>query len=505
MKKLFSLFAGLVLALNLASTVFAVAPDVTKPSDVENVKAVAGDEMVTLSWDVATDDVGVEGYYVYNGLETVNEEDEEYTFAPQDVGDVVSAEASGLENDTTYYFAVTAYDAAGNESEKFSLEVSATPEAGLGEEEDTLAPTVVAAEAVSKIEVDVEFSEKVELPEDNPEQAFSIEAEETLEFLDVLDAVVLEDSKVDEGKEGKVVRLTTDKQTKAVSYILTATIDVTDLAGNPIVSGTSDTASFVGSDKASEAADEEGPKVDSVEFTDYTHLLVNFNETVVLGLITTDHFEVKLKGSATAEPLEVSGVVLGTNTKNKQLKASVILTLEDEMEAGKTYVVKVTNITDEALNKIQAAHNSDEVVASGEGVEGEGEGEGEVEEVLKDPAKLLAEALSEVVDEEEVWKVLLKWTLPGENISVAQKIYVSANGTAYGTGAPLGVSDNKYTYADDLKAGKNYWFKLTQVDAAGKESKGVVAKVKLSATGPGVIGLVLVSLGLGRLASRRKK
>ncbi len=497
MKKLFSLFAGLVLVLNLAGTVFAVAPDATAPSDVENVKAVAGDATVTLSWDLATDDVGVKGYYVYAGLETVNEEDEEYTFDPTDVGDVVSAEVSGLENDTTYYFAVTAYDAAGNESENFSVEVSATPEAGLGEEEDTEAPTVVAAEAVSKIEVDVEFSEKVELPEDNPEQAFSIETEETLELLDVLDAVVLEDS--------KVIRLTTDKQTKDVSYILTATIDVVDLAGNPIVSGTSDTASFVGSDKASEADDEEGPKVDSVEFTDYNHLLVNFDETVVLGLVPTDHFEVKLKGSATAEPLEVSGVVLGTNTKNKQPKASVALTLA-EMEAGKTYVVTVTNITDEALNKIQTAHNSAEVVASGEGAEGEGEeGEGEVEVGLKDPAKLLAEALSEVVDEAEVWKVLLKWTLPGENVSAAQKIYMSVNGTTYGAGASLGVADSKYTYADGLEAGKNYWFKLTQVDAAGKESKGVVAKVKLSATGPGVVGLVLVSLGLGRLVSRRKK
>jgi len=513
MKQLFSLFVGLALSLNLAGTVFAVA-DVVVPSDVENVKATAGDETVLLSWDVATDNVGVKGYHVYAGVDAVNEEGEDYTFDPQDVGDVVSAEVSGLENNTTYYFAVTAYDAAGNESGNYSVEVSATPKAGLVLNEDVEAPTVVSAEAVSKIEVDIEFSEKISLPKDNPEQAFSVETEETLELLDVLDAKVLDDEDVDTGKEGKVVRLTTEEQTKDVNYVLTATIDVLDLAGNPIVSGTSDTAAFVGSDKAPEVADELGPKVDSVEFSDYTHLLVNFNETVVLGLVPTDHFEVKVKGSSPAKTLDVSGVVLGANTKNKQPNASVILTLE-KMTAGETYVVTVTKITDKDLNVVQVASNSAEVVAAGEAVEGEGgagegegeagEGEGEAVE-LKDAASLVAEALKEVVDEEDVWKVLLKWTLPGGDVSVAQKVYMSVNGTTYGDGASLMDSDKTYTYADDaLEAGKNYWFKLTQVDAEGNESKGIIAKVKLSETGPGLVGLVLVSIGLGKLVNRKKK
>ena len=47
-------------------------------------------------------------------------------------------------------------------------------------------------------------------------------------------------------------------------------------------------------------------------------------------------------------------------------------------------------------------------------------------------------------------------------------------------------------------------FNLTQVDEAGNESEGVIKKVILSDTGPGIVGLVLVSLGLGRLYSRRK-
>lgn len=486
--------------LNLASVAAAeLVVDAEAPSDVENVSAVAGDSLVILSWDVATDDVGVVGYNVYVGLETVGGEGETYTFDPFDVGDVVSAEISDLENDTTYYFAVTALDSAGNESGNFSFEVSATPEAGLGGEEDEIAPTVVEAEAHSMIEVDIEFSEEVELPELNPEQAFSIEAEETLELLEVLDAEVLEDEDVEEGKEGMVVRLTTEEQIKDVNYILTATIDVTDPAGNPIVSGTSDTASFLGSDVAPEAGDEDGPVVESVEFVDYTHLMVNFDEAVVLGLNPSENFEVQKDGSSVL--VEVLEVVLGENTKNGFDDASAILTVES-LTAGDTYIVTVAGISDEDVNMI-GDENSGSVVIPGESAEGEGEGEVEVEGELVDPAQLLASSLKEVVNEGDVWNVLLSWTLPGESISMAQKLYMSVNGANYNDLASLAATDAEYT-AEALAAG-DYWFKLTQVDAEGNESEGLVSKVNLTDTGPGVAGMVLFSLGLGRYINRRKK
>ncbi|MBT4147681.1 fibronectin type III domain-containing protein [Candidatus Peregrinibacteria bacterium] len=502
MKRLFSLFAGLALMLNLASVAAAeLVVDSEAPSDVENVSAVAGDGLIILAWDVATDDVGVVGYNVYVGIEAVDGEGETYTFDPFDVGDVVSAEISDLENDTTYYFAVTALDSAGNESENFSFEVSATPEAGLGGEEDEIAPTVVEAEAYSMIEVDIEFSEMVELPELNPEQAFSIEAEETLELLEVLDAEVLEDGDAPEGKEGMIVRLTTEEQIKDVNYILTATIDVTDPAGNPIVSGTSDTASFLGSDVAPEAGDEDGPVVESVEFVDYTHLMVNFDEAVVLGLNPAENFEVQKDGSSVL--VEVLEVVLGENTKNGFDDASAILTVES-LTAGDTYTATVTGISDEDVNMI-GDDNSGSVVIPGEGAEGEGEGEGEgeVEGELVDPAQLLASSLKEVVNEGDVWNVLLSWTLPGESISVAQKLYMSVNGANYSDLASLSAADAEYT-AEALAAG-DYWFKLTQLDAEGNESEGLVASVNITETGPGVAGMILFSLGLGRYLNRRKK
>ncbi|MBI4975260.1 hypothetical protein HZC20_01150 [Candidatus Peregrinibacteria bacterium] len=50
-----------------------------------------------------------------------------------------------------------------------------------------------------------------------------------------------------------------------------------------------------------------------------------------------------------------------------------------------------------------------------------------------------------------------------------------------------------------------YWFKVTEKDVAGNESKGSVVKVKLAGTGPELIGLFALSLGLGRVFTRRKK
>ena len=56
-----------------------------------------------------------------------------------------------------------------------------------------------------------------------------------------------------------------------------------------------------------------------------------------------------------------------------------------------------------------------------------------------------------------------------------------------------------------LEEGEDYWFKLTQSDNEGGETDGILVKVNLSQTGPGVAGLLLVSLGLGHWASKRRK
>src|SRR3989338_6200875 len=133
LRKLFLTITGFILAvtmlIGLGSLVFAQdgPADIELPSDVENVEAVPGDSMVNLSWDVATDNVGVEGYKVYYGQESVTGQGGKYQYALE-VGDVIEYDVKNLVNGGTYYFAVTAYDAAGNESDSYSFEVEATPQ-----------------------------------------------------------------------------------------------------------------------------------------------------------------------------------------------------------------------------------------------------------------------------------------------------------------------------------------------------------------------------------------
>ncbi len=73
---------------------------------------------VTVTWD-ANSESDLAGYKVYYGTES-----EDYSQST-DVGNVTQISVGNLQNNTTYYFAVTAYDASGNES-GFSQEASIT-------------------------------------------------------------------------------------------------------------------------------------------------------------------------------------------------------------------------------------------------------------------------------------------------------------------------------------------------------------------------------------------
>ncbi len=270
---------GATLTLLMGQTLVAFAADITAPSDVEGLEAFPGDEEVTLSWDAATDDTDVTGYFIYTGLNSVSEDGGSYSLGSTDAGDVLSYTMDTLTNGVTYYFAITAYDAEGNESEFYSLEAEATPQES--ETGDFTEPTVSDAEAITGTLVEVSFSEDVVLPEENPEAAFSIEASDG-ETLEVLDAYLSDD-------DNSVVFVVTDDQTAGAEYILTAGIDIEDEAGNPIVSGTSDTAIFTGSsldEPAEDVGDEEEPTedvdfmLDEIEATSETEITVTFTQEV---------------------------------------------------------------------------------------------------------------------------------------------------------------------------------------------------------------------------------
>lgn len=86
---------------------------------LHTLSALGQTSSVTLAWNAVTNG-GVTGYRVYAG--TASRAYTRYV----DAGNATQAAVSSLTNGTTYFFAVTAYNAAGLESD-FSTEVSYTP------------------------------------------------------------------------------------------------------------------------------------------------------------------------------------------------------------------------------------------------------------------------------------------------------------------------------------------------------------------------------------------
>ncbi len=486
MKKLFSFLLASALLLSSTMSLLAVA-ETTPPGDVEHIEGVILNSAAHIRWSEADGDV--EGYQIHYGDSPVLEPGEEFDDSI-DVGDVLEYTVTDLENGTAYYFAIIAYSSEGDESLNWSPQVEVVPDADAPDtiNGDENPPQVVDAEALNKEEVKVEFSKAVVLPEEDPELTFTIEDEDSLELLLVLEAVMDE-----EDEEEKTVILLTEPQEEDTEYKLTVGIQVKDKFGNSIVSGTSDTALFIGSGEEKEVEEVETLKLMSVEAIDNTSFLVNFNKTVILSIDPADNFIVHLEGYPTQE-LQVLGVELGTNDEGVEDAAALITTASQEEE---TYVLTVTGLTDENENEIDEEFNTKTFEGTAVPVEREDPLLPTPEDVANFMAKTLREA------EETI--VVLTWKVPAENegLVVEQLIYRSNDGEQFNHQSSLDPDVEEYQI-EGLTAGE-YWFKITQKNEEGDESDGVIKKVIISETGPGVIGLILASLGLGRWVTKRKK
>lgn len=233
MKKYFSSFIGLVLSTFVFSGI-AFAQDFTQPPlEVENVMATAGNAIIDLVWDEATDPDGVVmGYKVYYGTISVQAPEDSYADEVT-LGNVTSYSLSNLTNGTRYYLAVTAVDDEGNESETYSLEVSATPQ-----QPGANNPKVLNAEQISNEEVMITMSEEIQLAD--PLNAFLVEDAGTLEELPI-DRISLDRENIFlTFKEGLLV--------PGKAYRIIATSLVEDLEGNPVASGITDTVEFTAQD-----------------------------------------------------------------------------------------------------------------------------------------------------------------------------------------------------------------------------------------------------------------
>jgi hypothetical protein len=342
MAKSFSKIAvfSAVIALLSFSGLTAFAADLENPSDVASLDAVAQDSAISLSWSAATDDVGIAGYQIHYGLSSVSETGQTYD-SIVDAGDVLEYTVSGLENGSTYYFSIIAYDAEGKESNFWSPEASETPSADAGSVVDVDAPQVSEAESINMEEVKVVFSEAVVLPLVDSELAFRIENQDNFEPLDVLEAKMDEDDATE-----KTVILTTVAQSAGASYRLEVGIDIEDKAGNTIISGTSDTALFTGTDIPKPSEDSISPKLTGVEVIDNTHLVLTFDETVFLSIDPSQNFTIIAEDDATVN-LDVVAVKLGASDAGVEDAAAIITTSAQE---ARSYIIVVEDLKDSAGN-----------------------------------------------------------------------------------------------------------------------------------------------------------
>lgn len=494
MAKMFSVQVGIVgvLTLQLLAGPLALAEVVTGssaadtgiPSTVEHVQALPGDGQVSLTWDAATDDLGVQGYNVYTGLKSVETDGGTYTLGSTDAGDTSSYVMNHLTNGVTYYFAVKAYDADGNESAAYSKEVSATPEAA--QTGDFTAPTVNHVEAVSSTLVTVVFSEAVTLPTDAA-SAFTLEASDG-SAIEVLDAYLSEDP--------TTVYVVTDTQTAGAMYTLTASASITDKSGNPISSGTSDTGVFAGSalektettttttTTTSATPTDDQFKVAGVDATATNELILTFSQNVVSA--DPSSFTIQQADDAT-KTVEVLAVSVDATDATK-----VTLVTED-MQAGYDYIL---TLSDKVLNTdgatLSLANETVDFTAK-----------------TVDLADVIApedvtDFLSAIVDETSV---ALTWTASANSAGDLAKylVYQSADGgVTFGDAVTVAADATGYDVSG-LTPGATYTFKVTAMDATGNESDGVMTTVTLPEAGPELFVLVPMALAGAAVVRRRKR
>jgi len=436
------------------SSTVAVA-DSTPPSDVAHVVATPADSAVSLTWDVATDNVGVKGYKIYYGTKSVNTEGGSYEKGPIDVGNKISYNLMNLSNGTKYYFAVTAYDAAGNESVDYSPEVSATPLHGAA---DKAGPKVVDAGAVDKSHVRVTFNEAVKIPASHPENAFTIKNTTSNVLLEVKSAMMDASD-----PSNKTVLLQTANQQAGAPYVLTAGIDVQDTSGNPIVSGTSDTAGFTGTDivpatqqavvlqqvqtqTQMQSQQVGGPTFVAVQALDNTHVQVVFNEPVVLKTNPSENFII-VEQQINSNALNVNGGTLSADGK------TVVLATDPMKAIGYNLVaVDVADAQGNTINAENSATTFNGVAGSSTQVMTQQAGQPAADTIPpEDVTNFTAATVKQLI-------ATLNWTRSLNSAGDLAKyvLYMSTDGKTFGAGINVDPTANTFDVTNILP-GVKYW------------------------------------------------
>lgn len=537
---------ALILAGLLALPLMALAA----PENVKGLSAtVESTTSIKLNWEGPSPDAEQPtGYRVYynsdaDGGSVQNGE----TFAYINDLDTENANPTytltGLEPDTMYYIAVTALNAENEESEAYSLEAQGKTQAGEAQQEeenvenneeeeqeensDNLAPMVLKVMAQDNTHVLVGFSERIVLPASNPESAFTI-----TEQINTNNALAVQSAQMySDDATGKTVLLETDAQIKNTNYVVTTGVSVKDQAGNPIISGASDSGLFVGTDTPQE--DENTNEETSSNQVDCGTHYVNDPGKNTEG--AKECFEVSFETCTPATytkvsvnngqeteyeyKIEESGTGL-CSVKTTYLKNEANPTWENknmtcEYNNNKNLDLAETEVLNSFNSSTKLGNCSGDLftilTAENENENTENTNEANNASTNDAPEEVANLRLTfEQMADSMLYMIGLDWTASSAGDLFDQILYMSTDsGANYDAGKSLGKDLTNYN-VNDLEGGQEYTFKLVTKDADGNLSDGIVKSLTLPdvlpESGAGM-GLLLVGSGLAarRMLRRRKQ
>jgi len=492
-----ALSAILLLVISASNSLFAQGLDMLSPSSVSGVTAAPGDSSITLSWDAATDNVGVTDYKINYGMLSG-----QYTMPPIFTGDVLEYTVTGLSNGTTYFFAISAVDEAGHESEEYSYEVTATPSNGETLSGDTTPPTVVNALAIGPSKVMVTFSEDIQLPE-NSFTAVTIAEAESAELVNLIDVTVSE-------TDPSIVIVDTGTLTDGLSYAFTASSSIQDLEGNAVSSGTSDSAFFTGTSQVlssetiasslqesavpEDEGDDEPLQIDTVDVLDLKSIDLYFSESVVLPELTDEESEANPMFVIHMDGNEADALTIHSAIPDVLDNSLVHIATEEEMTINTTYVLLVDHVEDGDGNAINEEIYGRVQFQSSEPVDGDD---------VTPPADITE--LEASVQEDRTIDLTWVASINTDNDLDEYMLFSSTDdGATYTDGVSISASSTSYT-VEDLEMGSTYTFKIAALDNSGNESDGVVTTIALPETGPEMALLLLIPALFGGMYLARRK
>jgi len=324
---------SIIALMTAAAMAIPFALAASEPGDVNNVIAtVKNATTLEVTWDAVMDNEGnpIDHYRIYYGTQSVLEGDAPSYDVEVDTPDNQTVYDLGtLTTDSTYFLAVTAIDSDNIESSNYSIEATGTPTEAI-DEGDTTAPIVLNVISADKNHVLVGFSETINLPELLAEAAFTIT--EQINEANILEVTAAEQYLED--PEAKTIILTTADQTKNVNYIVTASVAITDIDGNPIESGNTDSGLFLGSNANSTTA-EDMPQDETIDTTIETEIN-NITEDPADALLEEDPL---VEEEDITPPENITNLLL--NFKEQLEKFVIIMNWTSSIDSAKDLVDQV--------------------------------------------------------------------------------------------------------------------------------------------------------------------